>query len=218
MAQLVAAACPRCGASVDLPADLRKAHCLYCGASILIGAADAQKAECRICDGYGRLDVCRACGGKGKCTWVRYADGIQDTSKAIFIQKGESHCVEGKCSACNGTGRSELNLSCPFCQGVGNCPICFGTGKCPACQGVGAHPNPRGSEVCYACNGEGMVDIERAAIRWGERCAVCNRSLVPDGSFCAYCGRAKKCPKCSKEWEEPSDRCKSCGYVRGTKP
>ena len=36
MVELTAARCPQCGADLQLPEDLKKAHCLYCGAEILI--------------------------------------------------------------------------------------------------------------------------------------------------------------------------------------
>jgi tetratricopeptide (TPR) repeat protein len=34
--KLVPAACPKCGANVEIPESLKKAHCVYCGAEILI--------------------------------------------------------------------------------------------------------------------------------------------------------------------------------------
>lgn len=219
MVKIVAATCPRCGANIDLPSDLRKAHCVYCGASIIIGADGSQKAECRICDGYGRLEKCRACDGTGVCRWARVADQVADTYTATFHRGGEAHCDHGMCSACGGKGVTRLNLSCHLCSGTGYCPQCYGTGKCIACGGVGMSPNPKGSEICYMCHGDGLVEIEKADVKWGERCPVCRMSHSSEGSFCAYCGYARKCPKCGAAWPDQKDhKCVSCGYERGTKP
>lgn len=142
-----------------------------------------------------------------------------DNAKVTYVRsKNHAHCAGGRCSACGGTGLTELRLSCPFCNGLGTCPRCHGTGKCAGCDGVGSTPNPRGSEKCYLCHGEGMVSVERAEVRWAERCPVCRMSVVSDGNFCSYCGIARKCPKCGKEWLSTGDTCESCGYKRGTKP
>jgi DNA-directed RNA polymerase subunit RPC12/RpoP len=218
MVKIVAATCPRCGADIDLPSDLRKAHCVYCGASIIVGADGSQKAECRICDGYGRLEVCRVCGGTGGCGWVMCVDRVLDVQRATFITKGDAHCDRGKCSACEGTGMSSANIPCVYCGGTGSCPKCHGTGHCPACRGVGTTPNPRGSDVCYLCHGDGMVDIKRADLRWGDRCPVCKMSILSEGNFCSHCGRGNRCPRCGKDWGSSGGMCESCGYERGTKP
>jgi len=218
MVKLVAATCPRCGASLDLPSDLRKAHCLYCGASVIIGVDGTQKAECRICDGFGRLETCRACKGEGKCSWKKVIDHLIDHATATYMTKGESHCDKGLCSACGGSGKNSLNVSCPYCNGTGSCPRCLGTGNCPICKGIGYVPNPKGDMKCYMCHGDGIVDIEKADKRWSERCPVCKMTLVTDESFCSHCGRAHKCPKCGKEWSGAQDKCGSCGYERATKP
>jgi DNA-directed RNA polymerase subunit RPC12/RpoP len=216
--KILAATCPRCGAGIELPSDLRKAHCVYCGASIIIGADGTQRAECRICDGYGRLEPCRACDGTGTCNWSKVLDMVLDHTKAMYISKGEAHCDHGKCSACDGTGKSGMNLPCVYCNGNGFCPKCLGTGKCGACHGVGTTPNPRGSETCYMCHGDGIVDLQRASVRFGDRCPVCRMSLVSAGNFCQYCGLARRCPRCGKDWSGDGDTCEACGYRRGTKP
>lgn len=219
MVSIVAATCPRCGASIDLPSDLRKAHCVYCGASIIVGVDGSQKAECRICDGYGRLEKCRACNGTGECRWTMMIDRVLLDSRVELVTQGDSHCDNGKCSACGGTGRGRLALPCVYCGGTGYCPQCYGTGKCAACRGVGTSPNPRGSEVCYVCHGDGVVDIETAKVRWAERCPVCKMSQLSDSAFCPHCGYAGKCPRCGTAWADQKDsRCGSCGYERGTKP
>jgi DNA-directed RNA polymerase subunit RPC12/RpoP len=218
MVKIVAATCPRCGASIELPTDLKKAHCVYCGASIIIAADGSQKAECRICDGYGRLQPCKACGGKGNCTWTRSKDSLMETPKATYVAKGDAHCEDGMCSACGGTGMNGFGLPCLFCQSYGKCPVCHGSGKCPVCKGVGSTPDPRGSEVCHVCNGSGMVEIERAEVRWSDPCPVCKTARPIEGSFCPRCGLAHRCPKCGKEWGGNDAKCPSCGYERGTKP
>lgn len=219
MVKIVASTCPRCGANVELPTDLRKAHCVYCGASIIIAADGSQKAECRICDGFGRLEKCRACDGTGKCRWSKYLDKLMLHKNAELVLQGEAHCEDGKCSACRGSGKGSLGLPCPFCDGTGVCPQCLGTGSCAACRGVGNSPNPRGSEVCYLCGGDGVVDIEKANIRWSERCSVCKATLTTDGCFCSHCGHARRCPKCGKDWSDQKvASCPSCGFERGTKP
>ncbi len=219
MVKIVAATCPRCGANIDLPSDLRKAHCVYCGASIIIGADGSQKAECRICDGYGRLEKCRACDGTGKCGWTKNLNKVMLQANAELILKGESHCEDGKCSACDGTGKTRFDLPCAYCGGTGYCPQCLGTGRCAACRGVGTMPNPRGLEVCTVCHGDGVVEIENARVRWGERCPVCKSPLASNCSFCSHCGSVRKCPRCGKSWDDHNDhKCVSCGYERGTKP
>lgn len=154
--ELIAAVCPSCGASLKIPDNLDKAHCMYCGTVIFIHERSSQhKPECKICEGYGRVDRCKACDGTGKCTWSARLPGL--LVNGIPVTHRTAQCYEGVCSLCGGAGKGLL-LHCDACNGSGKCPRCFGTGKCVSCRGVGFFPNQNGEEKCHACNGTGTVD------------------------------------------------------------
>jgi DNA-directed RNA polymerase subunit RPC12/RpoP len=157
--KLIAATCPRCGASLNIPDSLSKAHCMYCGTLILVagaGTVHEHKDECRICEGYGRVDRCKACDGSGECTWTSRTPGI--LLNGIPVKYDVSRCEEGACSICHGTGKRFLS-ACDACGGSGRCPRCMGSGKCVACRGQGFFPNPNGAEKCRACGGTGTVNM-----------------------------------------------------------
>lgn len=62
---------------------------------------------------------CPACGGDGECQG--------------------SHCDNGKCSMCGGTGYEmdgKYKFDCPWCD-RGRCPACHGSCKCNYCHGRG---------------------------------------------------------------------------------
>lgn len=104
--KLIPAVCPRCGANVELPDGLEKAHCVYCGTQILFGRASVGKGiRCPVCEGFGRVDRCRACDGTGRCAWSTVSSGSRQD---IFAQGYSSRCDNGVCSACGGSGRWNL--------------------------------------------------------------------------------------------------------------
>jgi len=185
--KLIAALCPRCGASLDFPEGMEKAHCMYCGTLIMIGkAAEASRmVECTVCDGLGRIDRCRACDGSGICTWSTRGAGNKESILTIGFS---SSCEDGICSACRGSGRYMLS-SCPACNGSGRCPACHGSGKCPACRGVGFMPNPNGGETCSSCGGKGMRILDdRSAPATPKVCPSCNQPLGLGWTRCPNCG------------------------------
>jgi len=214
--EFVAAVCPRCGADLSVPENLAKAHCVYCGAEVLIAGVQtphpAQKVKCRACNGLGRLDLCVTCGGKGVCRWAK---AVQYTA---FGQPRhvQAHCSGGSCSLCRGSGRVEVGLisrvHCPACEGTGKCPQCNGTGKCHACQGLSMFPNPTGSVKCSVCGGVGFVDIDKADGARLDKCPSCGKPWPSGAEFCSYCGHTKNCPRCGVLWASNAVFCSHCGY------
>lgn len=198
--KLIPAVCPRCGANVELPDGLEKAHCVYCGTQILFGRASVGKGlRCPLCEGFGRVDRCRACDGTGRCAWSTVSPGSRHD---IFAQGYSSHCDNGVCSACGGSGRWNLG-GCPGCEGTGRCPKCHGSGKCAACHGVGLLPSPTGSEKCLACDGTGIVDPDKPTDPLAGRCPICKRAWAgPDAAFCSNCGYRRE--SMTKEASQPS--------------
>ena len=187
--KLIPASCPSCGAKLSLPENSEKLFCMYCGTQILVRKGHAShKIECKICDGFGRFDICRACDGTGRCNWItQSAVGRND----IGVLGYSSKCVNGVCAACKGTGRYALS-GCPGCEGTGKCPRCLGTGKCAACRGIGIIPSPNGSEKCLVCDGTGMMDPDTSTLPYVGRCPECKRVWVEDAVFCSHCGYKKK--------------------------
>ncbi len=157
--ELVAAICPRCGASLNIPENLDKAHCMYCGTQIIIHDRGTEhKTQCRVCDGSGRVDRCKACDGSGKCTWTVRLPGV--LINGIPVTHRTAQCDEGRCSLCGGAGKGIL-MTCEACHGSGRCPSCLGSGKCVSCRGEGFFPNPNGEERCRSCHGTGFVERDR---------------------------------------------------------
>jgi DnaJ-class molecular chaperone len=113
MVKLVPVVCPQCGAGLQIPGDLKKAYCVYCGAQIVF-EKEVEKTR-----------PCPACGGAGKCL-PRATSG-----KMVPTCHGT-----GRCAACEGTGKIG-NLPCDLCKGSGKCSSCGGTGKCLRCGGSG---------------------------------------------------------------------------------
>ncbi len=200
--EIVAAVCPRCGADLKIPENLAKAHCIYCGAEVLIAGAKPapQKVRCKTCGGIGRLDVCAACGGRGTC-----------------------NCGDGYCSVCRGhgtvyTGNGWVPTgTCQACMGTGMCPNCRGTRKCITCKGLGMFPSPTGSVKCSVCAGSGLVDAEKADGGKPDKCPNCGKPWPSGGEFCPSCGFAKSCPRCGVPWNPGAMFCPHCGHRRGTR-
>ncbi len=210
------AICPRCGASLSLPEDIERAFCSYCGTQFVFDrGGSSKKIQCRVCDGFGRLDICSACDGTGVCSWRIHGGGLRDND--ILKLGFTTHCSDGECYACDGTGRWGLSV-CPGCNGAGRCPSCMGTGKCSACHGRGMIPGPNGSEACLACDGTGLMDADSAVDISAGRCRVCKRPWAAGGSYCAHCGHIERCPQCGARWEGGSERCGKCDYTRGSVP
>ena len=186
---------------------------MYCGTQIIIGKIDTERIPCKVCSGYGRVDICRACNGSGDCTWWTRSPGFR--SKDILALGFSSHCDDGRCSACGGSGRYMLG-GCPGCDGTGQCPRCLGTGKCPACHGVGSIPNPNGYEKCDTCGGIGLIDAgapEKPEPPIVGRCPDCGNQLHDDDVSCPHCGFIRRpCPGCGAPWVPGAGFCAKCGF------
>ena len=216
--RLVAAKCPSCGAAIEVPGNLETAHCVYCGAKILIARGSA-KVPCKTCDGHGRVDVCKACNGTGKCSWYTHWPSSGNNSLPLG-SSSRSECHDGVCSACGGKGQvSGLGVfgTCVYCGGTGRCPKCDGTGKCTQCRGAGFLSGPNASGRCGACGGTGLMDVRDYENPGPDRCPICHTKLPADWSFCSFCGHGKACPKCGKPWPKNSKTCPSCSYQRGAR-
>ena len=216
--KLIPATCPSCGANLDLPESAQKAYCMYCGTEILVGRPEAApKVQCKICEGFGRIDTCKACNGTGHCTWSTRSPGYRGNE--LLMLGFSSQCIDGTCSACKGSGRYMLG-GCPGCGGTGQCPRCFGTGKCAACRGVGFFPNPNGLDVCSACGGTGVASLPSPtppASKPLTRCPNCAKELDEDISVCPNCGYIKRvCPSCGAVWVAGAMFCRKCGFGKGS--
>ena len=189
--KLIPATCPKCGASLSIPGDIDKAHCVYCGTQIIIGRAGQGRVECMVCDGFGRIDVCRACNGTGKCTWYMSLPSHARNDLYSLSYGSQSHCFHGNCSACGGRPSGSSFGSCPFCGGTGRCPRCLGTAKCSACRGIGVIPGPSGSQVCPGCGGKGYLEGEPLKAPELGKCPECGVPMAQDMFFCEHCGFRK---------------------------
>lgn len=205
--KLIPAVCPSCGASLEIPEGLQKAHCVYCGTQIFVAL---RKVKCKVCDGIGRLEICRACDGKGRCTWETHSAAHR--SNDILMLGYSSYCLDGMCSACKGTGRYMI-AGCPGCGGTGQCPRCLGTGKCLACHGVGLMPDVKGTEKCLSCDGTGFVDPEAPELPSLGRCPDCKRVWRENEPSCWHCGyKRNHCPGCGAPWIQGRLWCEKCGF------
>ena len=216
--ELIPAICPSCGASLSLPGDIDRAHCLYCGTQIIIDHSKSHSVECKVCDGFGRIDICVACGGSGNCTWYvsSSAYGNNDFT-SLMVYGTNSHCIDGYCSACSGSGSGSSFSSCPFCGGTGKCPRCLGNAKCTACRGLGVIPGPSGSWECPGCGGKGHLYGDPLKMPDLGNCPECGLPMSSDKFFCERCGFVRGCPRCKAAWPKGSLMCPWCGFKKGAK-
>lgn len=211
--KLVPAVCPKCGASLRLPEDLKKAHCTYCGTEVIVSEAlTKQKIQCTICKGTGRLDACPACHGTGKCSWSMTAQVYSGFNQTMIV----AHCSDGGCSACGGSGRMLLS-TCPACGGTGRCPECRGSTKCITCHGVSMLPNPAGTIICKTCGGDGIIDPGDIEVPTLTTCPSCDSPWPTDGVFCPRCGQPRNCPRCGLVWKSGTAFCSNCGFKKGSR-
>jgi len=214
--ELIPAVCPKCGASLNIPGDLDKAHCIYCGTQVLVSRSGSAVLECNVCDGFGRIDVCRACNGSGDCTWYMSSSAHGRNDITSYMAYGtESRCVGGTCSACKGKGTGSAFSDCPFCGGTGRCPRCLGTAKCLACRGIGVIPGPSGSLVCPGCGGKGHLDGDPPKAPEMDVCPQCGQAMDKEMFFCSRCGFTRGCPRCGSTWPVGSMLCPKCGFRKG---
>jgi len=113
MAKLVPVVCPQCCAELQIPGDLKKAYCTYCGTQIVF----EKEVE--------KTSLCPECGGTGKC--------LPPTTSGRMVPTCHG---TGICAACAGTGKTG-DSPCGLCKGSGKCSSCGGTGKCSKCEGSG---------------------------------------------------------------------------------
>jgi len=216
--KLVPAKCPSCGAGLQIPEGQDKMHCIYCGSQVFVRKSHPGGQECKVCDGFGRIDICRACNGTGKCTWYMSSSAHGNNDFTSMMAYGsQSQCVKGYCSACGGKGQGGSMSACPFCGGTGKCPRCLGTAKCSACRGIGVIPGPSGSLVCPGCGGEGHLDEKPPEPPELDKCPECGKAMGPGMSFCANCGHSRACPRCGSAWPKWSPLCPWCGFKKGGK-
>ncbi|GEM_PF-1609150 len=88
--------CPSCGAQVEVPVDLSRAHCVYCGSEILISSeAEAQKAA-RQADLEVSLELLRtAVKAQNWSDILRYADRVLEVdpnTSYAWYWKGLATC------------------------------------------------------------------------------------------------------------------------------
>lgn len=216
--KFIPARCPSCGAGLSIPEGLDKAHCVYCGSLVLVRESSSNGRECKVCQGYGRIDVCKACDGSGKCSWYDVSSAHVRGDVYVWAKYGvEARCDEGRCSACGGLPSGDAFSPCPFCGGTGRCPRCLGTAKCPACRGVGVIPGPSGSDKCPGCGGTGQLEGAPPKPQELSACPECGRLMTAEECFCGNCGFVNACPRCGSGWAEGSLICPWCGYKKGGK-
>jgi len=186
---------------------------MYCGTQILIGRIGAEFVKCSACEGFGRVDICRACNGSGNCTWSTRSPGFR--GNALVMIGFSSHCEDGICHACSGTGRYMMG-GCPACDGTGRCPQCLGTAKCQACHGLGNFPDPYGNEECRVCHGTGTIgagSVKTVAPPIIGACPDCGRALQDENPQCPHCGFVRRrCPGCGEMWVPGKMFCEKCGF------
>ncbi len=215
--ELIPAICPSCGASLNLPANVDRAHCLYCGTQIIVHEARPDRTECKVCQGYGRVEFCIACGGSGKCTWYSAISGYARNDIARLSSPSSSHCIDGRCAACGGSGSLSFVGACPFCGGTGRCPRCLGNSRCIACRGLGFIAGPASSSVCPGCGGKGYLRGTPPKAPALDKCPDCGTSMDADMYFCPRCGFVRGCPRCKAAWPKSSPLCPWCGFKKGSR-
>ncbi len=190
-----------------MPENSPRAFCKYCGTRILIGRMGTESVRCSACDGFGRVDMCRACNGSGTCSWSTRSPGGSVGFSA--------HCEDGICSVCHGSGRHRYG-GCPACNGTGKCPQCLGTTKCQACHGLGNFPSPGGQEECGVCHGAGVIDAGKpagVAAVLTDKCPDCGKPIHDNNTQCPHCGFVRrKCPQCDELWVPRALYCQKCGF------
>jgi hypothetical protein len=142
--------CPKCGADLEVPANLTEVSCINCGNKFAMSAPEPPpppqvqetKTPCPDCSGWGYFH-CRACNGSGRCF-----------AYALNVTEGVTkYCLNGWCPRCNGRGVTIeilLRETCAHCGGSRVCPTCRGSGKCYACGGYGRI-------TCGRCSGSGKL-------------------------------------------------------------
>ena len=177
MAELTPAICPRCGADLQLPKNIKKALCMYCGGEIIIELKkpDIHQHFTQVAGGFcpkcqnvtdkdNRLVVCQVC-GEQFCQICK--DSIR--KRNVYWLKVDSN--RPICEDCY----NELPLKCDVCEGSGKCTYSVSNyshgnqiyqkyshcpnGKCPGCNGGGGGfifkcETCGGSGICPHCNGD----------------------------------------------------------------
>ena len=216
--KLISATCPRCGATLQLPWNIPRTVCEYCGGEVLVSAIADQTLACEACQGFGRVNICPSCRGTGVCSWsIRKSRSVVRRILGLGLS---ARCEDGQCSKCRGTGRRGSRV-CTACGGTGKCPQCLGTGKCVVCHGLGNIPHPNGYEKCSICHGDGMIvpgECEGEALPAVSVCPACERELHFVNPQCPFCGFVRRpCPRCGVTWAEGRDYCENCGFGKATK-
>lgn len=183
LVKFVPAMCVQCGAQLQVPEDLEKIFCNYCGTSFILDKGQ-QMVPCPSCKGtgaikcegqsrimefphnYGKDDMhvelkIFSCDGTGKCSvmasGVAYMLGMPVGDIQIPQDPNHGWCKSGSCYQCNGTGHRE---STDFWgkPKLEVCPVCKGKAKCPVCHGTGkcSFCNGVGEKKCTKCKGTGI--------------------------------------------------------------
>jgi DNA-directed RNA polymerase subunit RPC12/RpoP len=207
--KLIPAACPKCGANVEIPESLKKAHCVYCGAEILIdspatvlsvAASNALKvAKEFLKDGAlekARETIDRAYENDP------FNEDIQSTRRQIYKKVGDAEWklklaafltdYDGKGIIYSKT-TSELRLAQakkriqPYTI-AGTCSLCGGHGHC-LCY----YSEKTGSGKCILCGP--AFNIGSCPICHGtKKCTLCNGTTM-----CQCVLEKSKCPKCKSQ-------------------
>ena len=197
---LIPATCPKCSGQLQVPKDLKTAHCMYCGTEIIISETQVHIAgdlnvtggviPCPECGGYGTYP-CPSC---AEINLLRQQN-IMLSSELASLENDEEQpeevevVKEGSCTTCGGSGKCEYcsgNGVCNQCKGTGEyCWSCKKTGKCTSCQGRGKVGGLFGT-ACPICGGSGV-------------CSHCKGKFI-----CAACKGTGKC-RCKGE-----NKCQEC--------
>ncbi len=160
---------------------------------------------CIICNGNGK---CTLCSGTAKCGVCFGEGGVWSYSTFLTCPNCSGtgvcpYCEDGKCSSCDGKGKTAVTVTNPDTSGssgsssgsgsgssggsslpmIQTCLVCGGTGLCNMCNGT---------NLCQVCHGRGGMSVPTYGMG-GDDWVVCQG--CHGSRTCEYCngGRCKTC-------------------------